>query len=109
MVGRRCRCRALEGEIVLRFLGFTRRGHLPERHTHMTTTTIELSQSQLTELVEQLVPGREVIITRNGVPVARLMAPEPPKGVPMIGRGEGMLVSYTDDDDHLKDFKEYLD
>ena len=31
---------------------------------------------------------------------------EPPKGVPIIGRGRGMLVSYVDDDEHLKDFAE---
>jgi hypothetical protein len=29
---------------------------------------------------------------------------EVPKGVPVIGRGKGMVVSYTDDDEHLKDF-----
>ncbi len=33
---------------------------------------------------------------------------ERPKGIAVIGRGKGMLVSYIDDDEHLKDFAEYL-
>lgn len=32
----------------------------------------------------------------------------PPKGVPILGRGQGMLVEYIDDDEHLKDFAEYM-
>lgn len=33
---------------------------------------------------------------------------ERPKGVPVIGRGQGMLVEYIDDDEHLEHFAEYL-
>lgn len=31
-----------------------------------------------------------------------------PKGVPILGRGQGMLVEYIDDDEHLNDFAEYM-
>ena len=73
----------------------------------MQTATIEDVQARLPELLEQLAPGDEVIITRDGKPVGRLV-PELPKGVPIYGRGKGMLVVNSDDDDHLKDFEEYM-
>jgi hypothetical protein len=28
--------------------------------------------------------------------------------VPILGRGKGKLISYIDDEEHRKDFKEYL-
>jgi prevent-host-death family protein len=71
------------------------------------TVTLEEAQSHLTELVEKLAPGDEVVITRDGKPVARL-TPEWPIGVPIPGRGKGKLTIVSDDDEHLKDFAEYM-
>jgi prevent-host-death family protein len=73
----------------------------------MHTATVEDVQARLPEILERLAPGETVVITRDGKPVARLL-PEVPKGVPVIGRGKGMLISYTDDDEHLKDFADYM-
>jgi prevent-host-death family protein len=70
----------------------------------MQTTTVEDAQARLPELLDSLAAGDVVVITRGGKPVGRLVPEPPPKGVPVIGRGKGMLVSYTRDDDHLKDF-----
>jgi prevent-host-death family protein len=75
----------------------------------MSTITLEEAQVQLPELVEKLTAGEEVIITRDGKPVGRLLPPELPRGVPLIGRGKGKLVRYIDDDEHLKDFAEYME
>ena len=72
----------------------------------MPTLTIDEAQSQLPQLIDQLRPGEEVVITRDNKPVARIVPPELPKGVPIIGRGKDKLIAYLDDDEHLKDFAE---
>jgi prevent-host-death family protein len=74
----------------------------------MHAVTIEEAQSHLPELLDKLAPGDEVVITRDGKPVARL-TPELPVGVPIPGRGRGMLTIVSEDDDHLKDFAEYME
>lgn len=73
----------------------------------MITASVEDVQARLPELLKQLAPGEAVVITHEGKTVARLLS-EVPKGVPVIGRGKGMVASYTDDDEHLKDFAEYM-
>ncbi len=82
---------------------------LMEKEGKMSTVTLEVAQTQLSELLERLAPGEEVVILREGKPVGRLLPPDPPKGVPVIGRGKGNLVRYVDDDEHLKDFAEYME
>jgi antitoxin (DNA-binding transcriptional repressor) of toxin-antitoxin stability system len=74
----------------------------------MLTLTIDEAQLQLRQLIDQLRPGEEIVITRGDKPVARLLSTELPRGIPMIGRGKDMLISYVDDDEHLKDFAEYM-
>jgi prevent-host-death family protein len=74
----------------------------------MQTTTVEDVQAHLPELLEHLSTGEEVVITREGKPVARLLPPELPKGVPIYGRGKGKVLLLVDDDEHLKDFAEYM-
>ena len=72
------------------------------------TATIEEVQARLPEFLDRVAAGEAVVITRDGRPVARLVAEEPAKGVPMFGRGKGTLIQWTDDDEHLKDFAEYM-
>ncbi len=74
----------------------------------MPTLTIDEAQSQLPQLIDKLRPGEEVVITRGDKPVARLLPPELPQGIPIYGRGKSTLVAYIDDDEHLKDFSEYM-
>jgi antitoxin (DNA-binding transcriptional repressor) of toxin-antitoxin stability system len=74
----------------------------------MQTATIEEVQSRLPELLAGLGSGEEVVIYSAGKPVGRLLAPELPKGVPIYGRGKGMVIIHSDDDEHLKDFAEYM-
>jgi antitoxin (DNA-binding transcriptional repressor) of toxin-antitoxin stability system len=74
----------------------------------MQTATIDEVQARLPELLERLSPGDELVIVRDGKPVARL-APVPlPTGVPILDRGKGKLIQYIDDDEHLKDFADYM-
>jgi antitoxin (DNA-binding transcriptional repressor) of toxin-antitoxin stability system len=74
----------------------------------MQTVTVAEVQARLPELLQQLGTSREIVIVADGKPVARLV-PEPlPKGVPIPGRGKGKLTIHTEDDEHLKDFAEYM-
>ena len=74
----------------------------------MPTMPIEQVEGHLIEIIEKLLPGEEVVLTRNEKPVARLIGAvgEPPRPVP--GRGKGMLTIISEDDEHLKDFAEYM-
>lgn len=74
----------------------------------MPTLSIDEVQLRLPEIIDGLHGGEELVITRGDRPIARLLPPELRKGVPVIGRGKGMLVEYIDDDEHLKDFAEYM-
>lgn len=74
----------------------------------MQTTTVEDVQARLPEILEKLGPGEEIVITREGKPVAKISS-ELPWGVPVPGRAKGMLVINAEDDEHLKDFAEYME
>jgi len=74
----------------------------------MQSVTIEEVQAHLPELLRKLGTGDEVVIVSQGIPVGRLVPPPPPKGVPIPDRGKGKLIVNVDDDEHLKDFAEYM-
>ncbi len=74
----------------------------------MPTVTIEEAQVRLPELIGLLVPGEEIVITRQAHPVARLMSPLSNQPHPVFGRGRGKVVVVSEDEDHLADFKEYM-
>jgi antitoxin (DNA-binding transcriptional repressor) of toxin-antitoxin stability system len=74
-----------------------------------TTLAVEDIKVTLPELLDSLTPGDEVILTRNKQPVAKLVS-EPAKLRlrPPPGLGKGMITIVSDDDEHLKDFAEYM-
>ena len=74
----------------------------------MQTATLEDVQARLPEMLDRLSPGDEVLITRDGRPVGRLLAPDERTGVPVYGRGKGKVISHVDDDEHLGDWGEYM-
>ena len=74
----------------------------------MTTISVEEAQIRLLELIDQLAPGEDLVITRGSQPVARLVSEYNPKGQAVAGRGKGKLIIVSDDDDHLADFAEYM-
>ncbi|HVS34875.1 MAG TPA: type II toxin-antitoxin system Phd/YefM family antitoxin [Gemmataceae bacterium] len=76
----------------------------------MSTVTLEEAQAHLPQLIERLQPGEEIVITRDQKPVARLVAEERPKRKPrQPGNCKGMLTIVADDEEHLKDFAEYME
>jgi len=77
----------------------------------MATVSLKEAQAKLTELIHKLKPGDEVVITENNQPVAKLVPPlpQPKPGLrPPPGLGKGYITIVSDDDDHLKDFEEYM-
>ena len=73
----------------------------------MATVTAFDAKTRFGELLERVSKGEEVVITRDGKEVAKLV-PELPWGVPIAGRAKGMLIIHAEDDEHLKDFAEYM-
>ena len=76
----------------------------------MTSVTLEEAQAILPELIDHLPAGKELLITRNARSHSRLVAEERPKRKPRkAGNCQGVLVIVADDDEHLKDFVEYME
>lgn len=73
----------------------------------MTTSTMEEVQVRLPELLDHLTPGEDVLITRDGKPMARLSY-DLPVGAPIPGRCRGMMTIVSDGDEHLKDFEQSM-
>ncbi len=77
----------------------------------MSTVTIQEAQAKLPDLIRGLTPGDEVVITENDRPVARLVRETPKQGPglrPPPGLGKGFITIVADDEEHLKDFAEYM-
>lgn len=74
------------------------------------TVTLQEAQAHLPELIERLGPGESFVITRDETVVARLTAEGPPRRKPRRpGNCKGMLIIVADDEEHLKDFAEYME
>ena len=75
------------------------------------TITVDEAQAKLKELIHQLNPGDEIVITENQQPVAKLVSQQPQPAKPSRpgpGLCKGMITIVADDDEHLKDFEEYM-
>lgn len=76
----------------------------------MTTMEVERAQAELSSLIHQLAPGEELTITENGIPVATLTATgsiQSKNRIPGLWVGKAVILS--EDDEHLKDFAEYME
>jgi len=74
----------------------------------MTTVTIPEAQAHLPEIVENLKPGEEVILTRNEQPVAKLIPISTAKPQPVFGSSHGKPIIVTEDEEHLRDFSDCM-
>ncbi|MCE9534625.1 MAG: type II toxin-antitoxin system prevent-host-death family antitoxin [Planctomycetes bacterium] len=77
------------------------------------TITVDEAQANLKQLIRQLSPGEELIITENLRPVAKLMGEhsnkaKPPRPGPGVCKGE-ILYMAPDFDAPLEDMKEYME
>jgi antitoxin (DNA-binding transcriptional repressor) of toxin-antitoxin stability system len=75
----------------------------------MTTITLEEAQAKLPELINKLSKGEELAIMQGDRLVARIVGERTEiQQRPGPGLGQGMLTIVADDDEHLKDFAEYM-
>jgi antitoxin (DNA-binding transcriptional repressor) of toxin-antitoxin stability system len=73
------------------------------------TITLEEAQANLAELIARLIPDEEVLITQNEQPIAKLIRQSQELRQPRRpGSAKGKLIILADDDEHLEDFKEYM-
>ena len=73
------------------------------------TITVEEAQAHLKELIGNLAPGEELVITEGQRPVAKIVGQGTPARKPRRpGSAKGKLVILQEDDEHLKDFEEYM-
>lgn len=71
------------------------------------TLSIEEAKQKLDELIP-LLNGDDVILTRNGVPAAKISAVIAPEIVRQAGSARGLIVYMSEDfDAPLDEFKEY--
>jgi prevent-host-death family protein len=82
---------------------------LKRRIAMSTTITLEEAQARLTDLIDSLSPGEKIVITQDQQPVAKLVSHRPSKSKPrMPGNRKGMINLVAEDEEHLKDFEEYM-
>lgn len=78
----------------------------------MVTFSVELAQveAQLVKLIQQVGAGAEVLITRDGKPVARLVpaTDEAAAADRVPGSARGLFTVPDDFDDPVEDFREYM-
>jgi antitoxin (DNA-binding transcriptional repressor) of toxin-antitoxin stability system len=77
----------------------------------MATVTIEDAQARLKALIEQMPPGKEIIITSDQKPFALLIAEgAPQRPARRLGTMKGSVLFMAPDfDAPLEEFKEYME
>lgn len=80
----------------------------------MPNQRVEVAEARLGELVTVVEGGEEVVLTRNGEPVARLLPAQTTvamlamKGPRQPGSARGLVFIRDDFDDPLEDFRDYV-
>jgi antitoxin (DNA-binding transcriptional repressor) of toxin-antitoxin stability system len=76
----------------------------------MSTIAVEEAQARLVEIIQQLMPGEEVVLTQNERPVATLKASPPAaRAAPQLGTLKGTILRIAPEFDAIPEgFEEYL-
>jgi antitoxin (DNA-binding transcriptional repressor) of toxin-antitoxin stability system len=77
----------------------------------MPTVTLQETRATLPDSIHRARPGQAVVMTEHDRPIARLVSelPAAKSGLrPPPGFGKGYITILSDDDEHLKDFVEYM-
>jgi len=77
----------------------------------MHALTVEEAQAKLPQIIDSLLPGDTLVITRNNQPVAKLVGQtRVPRAPRKAGSCKGMILHIADDfDAPLEDFREYME
>ncbi len=76
----------------------------------MPKSAVDLAQAEarLAQLIEEVKSGIEIVITRGGQPVARLLPAEAPPANRVPGSAKGLFTVPDDFDAPLEDFSEHM-
>lgn len=74
----------------------------------MQNIDIQQATQRLPELVEQTISGNEIIITRDGQPIAKLIGISKRKKQRQFGTAKGLIKISDKFDEPLDDFQEYM-
>ena len=58
----------------------------------MTSVSVHEAKTHLSRLIERVIGGEEVVITRRNRIVARIVPPESPKKKPLLGALKGQFL-----------------
>ena len=72
------------------------------------TISVEQAKSTFAELIQRTSRCETVIFTQNQKPSDELRPLAADKPKPTFGACKGQLAIVTDDEEHLKDFSEYM-
>ncbi len=73
----------------------------------MTSVALDIAQKELPDLIEDVLLGGHILITRNKMPVAEIIPVAGAKPAPVFGSANGMIAMSEDFDAPLTDFDEY--
>jgi prevent-host-death family protein len=73
----------------------------------MSTVSLDSAQSHLSDLIEDAIRGKEIVITKNGKPLVKLVPISQPKQRPKFGSAMGLISMSDDFDAPLEDFQDY--
>ena len=73
----------------------------------MTSVALDIAQKNLPDLIEDVLLGGHVLITRDKTPVAEIIPVSGLKPAPIFGSAKGMVTMAEDFDSPLADFDEY--
>jgi prevent-host-death family protein len=75
----------------------------------MQTIDLKEAKNHLPELIEKSISGDEIIITRGGEPVVKLVAfTKPDHRQRQFGSAKGLIHIISDSDAPIEDFQDYL-
>ncbi len=74
----------------------------------MPQVTLDEARDHLDDLIRTAMGGDEVIITKDSLPVVKLVPFPTSKAKPRFGSGKGKIEMANDFDGPLEDFSEYM-
>ena len=74
----------------------------------MQNIDVNQAKQQLPQLIEQALGGNEVIITKSGQPIVRLVAITKRRHQRQFGSARGLIEMSDDFDEPLEDFRDYM-
>ena len=74
----------------------------------MQNIDVNQAKHRFSELIEQAICGDEIVITKSGQPIVKLVAISKRKHQRQFGSAKGLIKIPPDFDEPLEDFRDYM-